>query len=252
MSDLMLPRAKINGIQVNAFKSREQLISLTEDASVALVAINAEKVINVDQQMRAFINRNVGFIDGVAIQVRFAMNSIAAPKIPGCELWLDLVQQHSLNKSFYLVGATQVVIDETIAKLKQFHPAIQIVGYRHGYLKTVDESRETALHIALMKPDIVFVAMGSPRQERFIELCQVVHKNALYLGVGGSFDLYTGRLSRAPAWLISLGLEWAYRWVKEPFTRTGRILRLLHFLKRSRFVRMEKSRIVHWKQEYRS
>ncbi|MFK7967500.1 MAG: WecB/TagA/CpsF family glycosyltransferase [Burkholderiaceae bacterium] len=234
-------RATINGVMVTAFASRAQLVSHVRHRNTALIAINAEKVIGNDPDMQSFINDNIGFIDGVSVQARFAMNRVFAPKIPGCELWLDLIDQFWRSKRFYLVGATQSVIDETVAQLETTYPGLKIVGYRNGYFEGNESSEAIAREISTLSPDVVFVAMGSPRQERFIQMCQASHPNALYLGVGGSFDIFTGRLNRAPRWLIACGLEWAYRWAREPFARTGRILGLLKFLTRSRLVLLNRT-----------
>ena len=82
--------------------------------------------------------------------------------------------------------------------------------------------------IKLKKPDIVFVAMGSPKQELLMEEMQEVHP-AIYQGLGGSFDVYTGNVKRAPSWWVDHNLEWAYRLIKEP-ARIKRQIHLIRFL----------------------
>jgi UDP-N-acetyl-D-mannosaminouronate:lipid I N-acetyl-D-mannosaminouronosyltransferase len=76
---------------------------------------------------------------------------------------------------------------------------------------------------------IVTVAMGSPRQEIFMRDCRVVHPDALYMGVGGTYDVFTGHVKRAPKGWQNLGLEWLYRLLSQP-SRLKRQLRLLRYL----------------------
>jgi len=80
--------------------------------------------------------------------------------------------------------------------------------------------------ISNRKPDVIFVAMGSPKQELLMEDMQKQHP-ALYQGLGGSFDVYTGNVDRAPTWWVSKNLEWAYRLLKQP----SRIKRQIHLVR---------------------
>ena len=128
-------------------------------------------------------------------------------KIPGCELWLDLVRNYNKEKSFYLVGGTQEVIENTVKKLKNDFPEITITNFRNGYLKTEKEEFDLITDILKHQPDIVLVAMGSPKQELLMERIQKEHQ-ATYQGLGGSFDVYTGHVKRAPKWWVKNNLEW--------------------------------------------
>ena len=110
--------------------------------------------------------------------------------------------------------------------MRQEYPGINIVGYRNGYLKTDEERAALIDDIAARKPDVVFVAMGSPKQELLMEEIQRRHQ-AIFQGLGGSFDVYTGHVNRAPEWWVNHNLEFAYRLIKEP----RRIKRQVHLLK---------------------
>ena len=150
-------------------------------------------------------------------------------KIAGCELWLKIVERlYKEGKKFYLVGSKQEVIDETVAKLKQEFEGVQIVGYRNGYIKTDEEKQALITDIVDKKPDVVFVAMGSPKQELLMEEISRQH-SAIYQGLGGSFDVYTGHVERAPKWWVDHNLEFAYRLIKQP-TRIKRQVHLFKFL----------------------
>ncbi len=223
-----LTNHNIKGINIFGFKSKHSLIKFLDQRKGILIAVNAEKILNATDQTREIINQNIGYPDGIgAVWALKSKGFKDAVKIPGCELWLDIVNQFYKTKSFYLVGAKESVIKETIERLKEDYPGINITGYRNGYIKS-DEERSTLIKtIEYLKPDIVFVAMGSPKQELLMQDMQKVHP-AIYQGLGGSFDVYTGHVLRAPDWWIKNNLEWAYRLIKQP-TRIKRQIRLLKF-----------------------
>ncbi|AAQ65362.1 WecB/TagA/CpsF family glycosyl transferase [Porphyromonas gingivalis TDC60] len=219
----------LGGVEVYPFTSAEELISYVSGHPAILVAINAEKILHATDELKAIYNRNLGYSDGagavLALKKKGHQN---ACKIAGCELWLKIIERYSREKSFYLVGGKPEVIEETIQKLRKDFPRINIVGYRDGYLKGNDD--EVLIEdIAAKKPDVVFVAMGSPKQELLMERMQRVHPNAIYQGLGGSFDVYTGRVERAPEWWIRHNLEFAYRLIKQP-SRIKRQIHLVRFL----------------------
>ena len=181
-----------------------------------LVAINAEKIVNATPLTRDIINNNIGYCDGVgavwALKQKGAKNVV---KIPGCELWLNIVEHYHKSKSFYLIGSKQEVIVATVSKLQSQYPDINVVGYRNGYLKDDSERNALIKDIEEKKPDVVFVAMGSPKQELLMGEMQKRHK-AIYQGLGGSFDVFTGYADRAPKWWLDHNLEFAYRFFKNP------------------------------------
>lgn len=149
-----------------------------------------------------------------------------ACKIPGCELWLKIITRFYKEKTFYLVGGKPQIVNETVEKLCSEYQDIRIVGYRNGYIKTDEEKRRLIDDIVEKKPDVVFVAMGSPKQELLMEEIQQWHR-AIFQGLGGSFDVYTGHVQRAPKWWVEHNLEFAYRLIKEP----KRIKRQIHLVK---------------------
>lgn len=219
----------VNGVKVYAPASRQALIDYAFANGSLLVAVNAEKILHATDQTRSIINRNVGYPDGIgAILGLRKKGQGGAVKIPGCELWLDIIRAHYQDKTFYLVGGRDSVIEATVAGLQQAFPGIRIAGWRNGYLTNDDEKADLITDIALKKPDVVFVAMGSPKQELLMEEMQRAH-SAVYQGLGGSFDVYTGQVKRAPAWWVEHHLEWLYRLLQEP-TRIKRQIHLVRFL----------------------
>ncbi len=227
----------LNGVKVFAPPSRNALIDFAFANHSLLVAVNAEKILHATEKTRSIINRNVGYPDGIGAVMGLKKKGLGdVVKIPGCELWLDIIRAHYHDKTFYLVGATNEVIAQTVAKLQFEHPGIRIIDYRNGFL--ADDADKQALidDIAEEKPDVVFVAMGSPRQELLMEEMQRRHP-AVYQGLGGSFDVYTGQVQRAPVWWVKHHLEWLYRLLQEP-TRIKRQIHLVRFLFRVAFNRL--------------
>ena len=219
----------LNGVNIHPFTSAQKLLDYVDQTKGLLVAINAEKILHATDQMRGIINRNIGYCDGAGPMLalrRYGYRDVI--KIPGCELWLKIIGATYEQKTFYLVGGKQEVIEETVMKLNEEYPGIRIVSYRNGYIKTDEERKFLITDVAEKKPDVVFVAMGSPKQELLMEEMFKKHP-AIYQGLGGSFDVYTGRVKRAPRWWVEHNLEFAYRLIKQP-SRIKRQIHLIRFL----------------------
>lgn len=222
-----MDKVSLNGVKVFPFNSEQQLLHYADTNKGILVAINAEKILHATNQTRAIINRNIGYCDGAGAQIALKQKGYKnACKVPGCELWLKIVGRFYREKTFYLVGGKQHVIEETVEKLHGEYEGIQIVGHRNGYIKNEEEKRQLMDDIADKKPDVIFVAMGSPKQELLMEEIQQRHR-AIFQGLGGSFDVYTGHVQRAPKWWVEHNLEFAYRLIREP----KRMKRQIHLVK---------------------
>jgi len=217
----------INKIKTYAPSTREELIEYAFKEKKILIAVNAEKILHSDEVFSSLINENIGYPDGIGAvwglqQKRFK----DAIKIPGCELWLELIEKKYKEKTFYFVGSTQDVIEQTVHQLKVDFPEIKICNYRNGFIQTEVDKNNLIEDIKLKNPDVIFVAMGSPKQEKLMQEIQH-HHQAVYQGLGGSFDVYTNNVKRAPKWWIKNNLEWAYRLVKQP----SRIVRQVYLIK---------------------
>ena len=111
---------QLNGVVTYSPKSRHDLIDYAIKNKQILVAVNAEKILHATDQSRKIINRNLGYPDGIgavwALRKKGFHNAV---KIPGCELWLDIIAHAYKDKTFYLVGGKNQVIKETVKKLKK-------------------------------------------------------------------------------------------------------------------------------------
>ena len=217
----------INNYTINAFESKEIFLQEIAETKTILVAMNAEKIIKNDKKLRTIVNNNIGYPDGIGAVLALRHKGVKAIKIAGSEFWLDIVNRFKKEKKFYLIGSTEQVIKSTVKRLQREYPKIKIVGYRNGFLKKGDQER---IEQSLQKtqPDIVFVAQGSPRQEFLMNDLSKKYP-ALYMGLGGSFDIYGGDKKRAPLLFLRLELEWFYRLLIEP-TRFSRQFSLIKFL----------------------
>jgi len=219
--------AYINGIKVFSFESRDNLLDFIKERKTILIAINTEKILNKNFKLKQIINKNMGYADGVGAVMALKQKGSPAVKIPGVELWLDIIKKFHNKKTFYLLGSVQEVIDQTVVKLEKEYPNINIVGHQNGFLKHNDKVN-LVKKLKKKQPDVVFIAQGTPRQEFLMDEL-IKEYPALYMGLGGSFDVYTGFKKRAPKLFIALNLEWLYRLFKEPI-RIRRQLVIVKFL----------------------
>jgi UDP-N-acetyl-D-mannosaminouronate:lipid I N-acetyl-D-mannosaminouronosyltransferase len=213
------PHASLRGLTTFAPAHEAALVELLTAGPGILVAVNAEKVAAADPAIIALAAAHLGYPDGMGAVLALRRLGIRATRMPGADLWLRILERYAGERSFYLVGGTDEVVRIVAEKLALRYPGLQL-GYRDGYLLAGDRERLEE-DLQRHRPDFVFVAMGSPRQEVLMASLYAVHR-AVYLGLGGSFDVYAGRKPRAPRRVQQMGLEWAYRLIREP----GRIRRL--------------------------
>lgn len=149
-------------------------------------------------------------------------------RVSGVDLVAELARL-SARKGYrlYFLGAAPGVADAAAQNLRERFAGAQIVGTRHGFFTPADEAGIVD-DIAKAQPDVLLVAFGIPKQEKFIDR----HKDALgvpiLIGVGGSFDVYSGRVKRAPKWMQNRGLEWLYRLWQNP-RKLGKVMTLPQF-----------------------
>ncbi|MBN6046535.1 lipopolysaccharide N-acetylmannosaminouronosyltransferase [Citrobacter sp. ku-bf4] len=199
-----------------------------------LVAINAEKVLTAEDnpEVRTLIEAaEYKYADGISVvrSVRKKYPDAQVSRVAGADLWEALMARAGEEGTpVFLVGGKPEVLAQTQAKLRaQWN--VNIVGSQDGYF-TPDQRSALFEQIHASGAKIVTVAMGSPKQEIFMRDCREVHPHALYMGVGGTYDVFTGHVKRAPKMWQNLGLEWLYRLLSQP-SRITRQLRLLRYLR---------------------
>lgn len=199
-----------------------------------LVAINAEKVLTAEDnpEVRTLIEAaEYKYADGISVvrSVRKKFPNAQVSRVAGADLWEALMARAGEEGTpVFLVGGKPEVLAQTQAKLRA-QWKVNIVGSQDGYF-TPEQRSALFEQIHASGAKIVTVAMGSPKQEIFMRDCRQVHPHALYMGVGGTYDVFTGHVKRAPKVWQNLGLEWLYRLLSQP-SRITRQLRLLRYLR---------------------
>jgi len=155
--------------------------------------------------------------DGVGIvwACRVAGNPVPE-RVTGIDLMFRLVELAAVEGwSIFLLGAAPGVAEEAAAKLSLDYPGLRVAGVHHGYFKDNEDAKVTGI-VREACPDLLFVALGAPKQEWWIDRNLEETGAAVAVGVGGSFDVAAGKVRRAPRWVRRLHLEWLFRLVKEP------------------------------------
>ncbi|POU70809.1 lipopolysaccharide N-acetylmannosaminouronosyltransferase [Leclercia sp. LSNIH6] len=198
-----------------------------------LVAINAEKMLTLEDnaQVRELIEAaEFKYADGISVvrSVRKKYPGANISRVAGADLWEALMARAGADGTpVFLVGGKPGVLAQTEQKLRD-QWQVNIVGSQDGYFSP-DDQQALFARIRDSGAKIITVAMGSPRQEILMRDCRQVYPDALYMGVGGTYDVFTGHVKRAPKVWQNLGLEWLYRLLSQP-SRITRQLRLLRYL----------------------
>ena len=149
--------AALHGLTTFAPPSVRRLVDLLEGGSGILVAINAEKIARRDPVIAELARRHLGYPDGIGAVLALRRRGIRARRMPGADLWLSVIRRYAADRSFYLVGGTDEVIQRVAQKLTERHPGLRLRA-RSGFLGDGDEERiEQELRSA--RPDFVFVSM---------------------------------------------------------------------------------------------
>ena len=151
-------------------------------------------------------------VDGVGVQLGLRILGHSVKRIAGIEFAKRMLLELSC-KPIALIGAKTYVMEKAINNLKEEIPNINIVYSQDGYFNDENKVIEETIQ---KEPELILVAMGSPKQEELIYKLKSKLPNAIMIGVGGSFDVWANEVERAPKIYQKLGLEWLYRTIKEP------------------------------------
>jgi len=166
--------------------------------------------------------------DGAGVSWAVRRKGLVPTKVSGVDL-LDRICALSADKGYrlFFLGAAAGVAELAAEKLRLKHPGCNIVGTRHGYFPS-ESDEVVAREVSEFKPDVLFVAMGMPRQELFIRATEKIIGAKVSIGVGGSFDVYSGKIKRAPKWMQRACLEWLWR-LTHDFSKIGKVKALPKF-----------------------
>ena len=243
-----LKRIRVLDVPVDMVSKEEALgvfkLLMVKEGLDLIVTPNSEIVENASREpeLKSLIE-SAGLIIPDGIGLVYASRILKSPlkeRVTGIDFLSDILGYLQENgKSIYLLGSKPGVSELAAQKMKEKYPDLKIAGTHHGYFgdkknESANQEAEKAVvdYINESGADFLCVAMGSPRQEKFINDHKQEFTNVrAAMGVGGSLDVWAGTLKRAPEFYQKHGLEWLYRFIQEP-SRYKRMIKLPIFMLR--------------------
>ena len=220
----MNERIQILGITIDPLTMKETVDAVEQYVlkkhPLHLMGVNADKInqCHEDEKIKKIVNES-GIINADGASVVLASKFLGAPvpeRVAGIDLMQNLLElSNKKGYSVYFFGAKEEILQDMLKAFKQRYPDLDVVGYRNGYFSPEDEEKIQE-DIKDRKPDFVFVGITSPKKEYIIQSFMDNGINAVFMGVGGSFDVLSGHIKRAPLWMQKLNLEWLFRVANEP------------------------------------
>lgn len=200
---------------------------LTNQQQSHVVTINPEMIMQAGENQElstSLCNADLNVPDGIgvyyALKIKGYKISSTVPGIEVAEAALKYCTENSIKIAF--LGSKSEVIQLMLANMEEKYPGLDVCYYRDGYFSE-DEEEQIAMEISKTDPGLLLVALGVPKQEIWINKFKSLFPNTVMIGVGGSFDVWSGYVKRAPEIFRNLGLEWLYRLLSQPY-RAKRIL----------------------------
>jgi N-acetylglucosaminyldiphosphoundecaprenol N-acetyl-beta-D-mannosaminyltransferase len=198
------------------------LVDATIDARgrLRIGVVNAAKLVNMRRDAtlsRDVLASDIVLADGMSVVWASRLLGRRVPeRVTGIDLMLGMLRRgNALGHRMFFLGATEEILTCVTARVAAEYPGVVIAGQQHGYYTPAEEERVAAA-IDAARPDVLLVAMTSPRKEHFMARWKDALDVAVWHGVGGSFDVMAGKVQRAPERWQRLGLEWLYRLRQEP------------------------------------
>ena len=217
-------RVEVMGVPVDPWTMAQTVEAcgriVAEERFAHFIGVNADKLLQMrdDPWMDACVRRcEVVNADGASMVMAAGRLGVVVPeRVAGVDLMQELcVLAEDRGYPIYLLGAKTEVVERTAAVLRGKHSKLVIAGLRDGYFGN-DEFDSVVAEVMEAKPAVVFVGITSPKKERLIERFRELGATGAFVGVGGSFDVVSGSIPRAPVWMQRANLEWLFRMVQEP------------------------------------
>ncbi len=184
-----------------------------------------------DEELKSVLKTSdMNIPDGIGLIIASKLHKLGLiERVTGVDLMQEILEFCDYSrKSIYILGGKPGVAEKAIENIKDKYSNINVKGYRDGYFKEDDE-KEVIDTINNLAPDVLFVCLGAPKQEKWMYKHRRSLSVKVAMGVGGSVDIWAGTAKRAPKVFIVLGLEWFYRLIKEPW-RIKRMMNLPKFM----------------------
>ena len=203
-----------------------------QDEGAHVVTLNAEMCMQAQEnaQLRRFIeSADLVAPDGSGIELYFRLfRGLSLKRYPGIELAADFLSRLGPQQKVAFYGGKPEVVAAAARNWQMRSPQINIALVQHGYVQGA-EFDDFINRLVEVQPDVICVGLGVPRQEFWIAEHRHLCPHAVWIGVGGSYDIWSGTKARAPKWMCKAHLEWLYRLYQEPW-RWRRMLALPQFV----------------------
>ena len=233
----MAERVNILGVDVDAVTMAEAVDvvrrAMDTRAGVMVATANAEMLMRAthDEELRRILNASALVVPDGAGTVWAArhLGHAMPERVAGYDLAQELLRcAPAEGRRVYFFGSAPGVAEKAKAKAEQLYPGIEIVGVRNGFFSPADNAAIIA-EIREARPDLLLVALGVPKQEKWIAAHLAELDVPVAIGVGGTLDVMAGVMKRAPYWMQRAKLEWLFRGLMQP-KRAGRLLALPKFV----------------------
>ena len=233
----MAERVNILGVDVDAVTMAEAVDvvrrAMDTRAGVMVATANAEMLMRAthDEELRHILNASALVVPDGAGTVWAArhLGHAMPERVAGYDLAQELLRcAPAEGRCVYFFGSAPGVAEKAKAKAEQLYPGIEIVGVRNGFFSPADNAAIIA-EIRAARPDPLLVALGVPKQEKWIAAHLAELDVPVAIGVGGTLDVMAGVMERAPHWMQKAKLEWLFRGLMQP-KRAGRLLALPKFV----------------------
>lgn len=193
---------------------------IREKVGIHLLGVNADKIneVKYDPKLKKIVaDADITNADGASVVLASKILGKPLPeRVAGIDLMQELLRAaDQKGYSVYFLGAKEAVVRKMVTILRRRYQKLKITGYRDGYFSKAEWPR-IAEKLAQLKPDIVFIGITSPTKEYLIDYLLSKNIKSIFMGVGGSFDVLSGNIKRAPKFIQKMNLEWAYRVAQEP------------------------------------
>lgn len=218
---------------------------VSSDSSHIIVTPNPEIVMKAkeDEEFKKIINNSASLVipDGIGIvKAGNILNTPLKERVAGYDLICNLLELYKDGShTFYFWGGKPEIAELAKKKMEEKYPDIKVVGTDDGYFDEA-KKQEIIKKLKEIKPDILLVGTGAPKQEKMLEEMKNLNIYKIGIGCGGVLDVLSGTVKRAPKLFIKLHMEWAWRLIKQP-SRIGRMMVLPKFLNEVKAVAKQKN-----------
>ena len=209
------------GFNIDDFTFDEAIVK----AKAYIDGDKVSQVVTINPEMFQTAEKDAGFAnivreaemvipDGVGVKIALKLTGKNASRIPGIDFAYRLLEEASISGiPVAIIGAKEEVIQKAVENLNKKISGLNIVYWHNGYFS---DNSEIYSELKAKSPKLILVALGSPKQEQFIYEAKKILNPALMVGIGGSLDVWSGTVKRAPKIFQVLGIEWLYRTLSQP------------------------------------